>query len=410
MWDLVIRCLWSVLLMHAVPLYSFDWLYYLKHNEVDLGPGVHPWFGSALNHYGSVGVHKRLRSTQQQIDNTNFDWHYYVKHNKLTGILSERSAYRHYQRIGSKKHLDYCKHFTIAILLHLYDLTQTDFFAQKIIKCMHNNPHNKYSIYINIPVTDRLLDHSLQHAENTASIMCTDAMLSSLKKLSPYHDGLITAANAPLLYAIKEHLETLFSPLCSSVNIIFSDNKGMDTGGFLLLLDALHRNAENIDFLIKLHTKSGGQTDVNRDMWRALLLSFLNIRINKLLTEYECIYSCSIDSKYDPCRNYGPYEDKKRRLSAYIGDIDFSKQYTFSAGTMFIVSRKFSDFMKKFDLIKLYEILEEGRIDNGYAHVFERLFGYFFETLHLKKLVLDYYPEDTPDMVLGKSYRPRVVI
>ncbi len=389
------------LLIASALLYPFDPIYYLAHNQANLTIKPYEMFIESICHFGAEGLQKKLRTAPEEIQNTNFDWEYYIEHNHLNHIPSEQKAHRHYRMLGRFKGLSYCKHYTIAILVHFHDLDIIETLLRKIENFIHNNPTNTYIVYTNITITDKIFDQEVRAILPQTPTSQVD--ISLVKKLSPYHDYLITARNAPMLYTLKNYIEAKLRPLASKVRVLFSENRGMDIGGFLLTLDAINKDNVDFDFLIKLHTKKGGpQFPCCGNIWRELLVSFLNIRVNKLLARYECIYSCSIRSEDDPWSDLTDYTTKKNILCNALGNIDRAKPYTFCGGTMFIVSRKFYDFIKKFDLLALYNTyFEQGKPATGigYEHVFERLFGYFFDELHLKKLTLGYYGEDTPPVL-----------
>lgn len=71
-----------------------------------------------------------------------------------------------------------------------------------------------------------------------------------------------------------------------NIQIIFSENRGVDVGGFLLLLDQLIIQNTPHDFIVKLHTKT-------HEKWRNQLLSILDLKTNNILQEKECVYACN---------------------------------------------------------------------------------------------------------------------
>ena len=183
-----------------------------------------------------------------------------------------------------------------------------DEFINKINFFMKNNPTNSYFIKINIPVDDRIFEFT-----NTLSNISKSEEISPtayIKARTPYHNTLINDQNADILFNIACYIEKQLNIPKDRLQIIFSENRGLDVGGFFLLLDQVKREKLNFDFMIKLHTKRfnanhpGEGFGLNFGVgWRNILTSFLNIKINKILRSYECIYSCKLNSSDDNANN-----------------------------------------------------------------------------------------------------------
>ncbi|MGB8468141.1 MAG: hypothetical protein WCE21_03975 [Candidatus Babeliales bacterium] len=302
-----------------------------------------------------------------EIKDTNFDWEYYIEKNQLSNIANEQDAFMHYLSIGKEQNLEYCKSFNITIVLHLYDLTLTDWFIDRINHFIKNNPHNHYSIKITVPVSSNITRFT-QTVETPA--LTSSEIITLMKQSAPYHRYLITEKNAPTLYQIHTYL---YKKLCidpGNIQIIFCENRGVDIGGFFLSLDQIIKKQHPHDFLIKIHSKL-------ETGWRNGLVFFLDMKINKLLRTYECIYT----SKYHfPDQGMSPqriYELQHKFNLQHMGT------FNFAGGTMFIVSSKFTDFMAQYHLLKLYKMLNMGK-HYRYENAFERLFGCIFDYLHLK--------------------------
>ncbi|MCX5925591.1 MAG: hypothetical protein NT124_04845 [Candidatus Dependentiae bacterium] len=376
---------------------AFDCMYYIeKHNLAIPRYG----FGAALDHFAKQGSREGLQTSETQIDNTNFDWEYYVEHNGLIEIKSEDVAYDHYQRYGKWQKLAYCKQFDIVILLHLYDLDIMDEMIGRINYFIKNNPLNTYRIKINVPVDARILKE-ISFYSGATGIQAADAasfLRDKAATLGAEHKELIVSPDySPILYNMYHYLQKAFLLDQAKIQVVFSENRGMDIGGFFVLCDELKKEDKPFDFVVKVHTKKGPSGPLSPfgeqfgQTWRLCLLSFLNIKINKVLRTYDSIYSCKINIMDDPAREDRLFIEKNRELFDLLC-LSKHNQYDFCGGTMFIASHDFINCIQKWDKARLYFLLEKGRTVIGYEHVFERLFGYVNASIGQKALCLDFMP------------------
>lgn len=358
-------------------IYSFDHSYYITHNNLDFDIRN---FSCALNHFATVGRKLGLSATGTYAENTNFDWEYYVTHNQLASITNELDAYQHYVIDGQQQNLPYCKSFDIMILLHLYDLDLMDEIVGKINYFINNNPHNTYRIKINIPITERILelpDFCVDYNDIAESDACTfiESKISTL--CENLHQLIKKPLYASTLYHVHNYLQKSFVLSPQKVQIVFSENKGMDIGGFFVLLDEMNKENTTFDYLIKLHTKRGPLHDhvaYFYQTWRSCLMSFLNLKINKTLRIYDAIYPFKMSSTSDPERDNPVFIEKQQYVHSLV-NIPFGAPYTFCPGTVFVVPYAFFNVIKEWHLKTLYTLLQEGRSESAYEHVFERLFG-----------------------------------
>lgn len=374
----------------AVHINAFDHIYYLSKNNIKVENND---FRLALNHYYQKGCNQGLQTSATQIDNTNFDWEYYVERNGLTEIKSEQAAYGHYQRYGKWQKLAYCKQFDIVILLHLYDLDIMDEMIGRINYFIKNNPLNTYRIKINVPVDTRILKE-INFYGGDMGIKADDAAFFLRDKaavLGAEHKELMVSPDySPILYNMYHYLQKAFVLEQDKIQIVFSENRGMDIGGFFVLLDELKKENKPFDFLVKVHTK--GNKVAGSLIWRSLLVSFLNIKINRVLRMYDVIYSCRLHSIDDPVRYEPIFIEKSTKLWNFFG-MKLGCPYDFCGGTMFVAPYAFFDFVHKWDFSYLYSAtLIKGYNSAGYEHSFERLFGYIFSQMSSKVLCLDYIP------------------
>jgi hypothetical protein len=305
------------------------------------------------------------------IENTNFDWNYYIAKNHIQGIYTEHAAYEHYMKIGKVRGYQCCKKFKILILLHLYNLDLIDELIGQINFFIKNNPVNSYYIKIVIPIDGRLLKCS------SFRTIPENDVTEYIRSKTPYHQQLITPEYAHVLFNIEQYLKKNLQIDIKHIQIIFSENRGVDIGSFFLMLDQVKKENLSFDYMVKIHSK----TNLN---WRKLLLSSLNLKINKLLRLYDCIYTFKVIKTPDPL-----LIDIKNRLNIP----DFSScEYSFCGGTMFIAPYAFYEYIQSWDFVSLFNMLHMGRVaEDSYEHAFERLFGYIFTLLNFKILCHDYY-------------------
>jgi len=372
---------------------SFNHTYYITQHPL---PYTND-FGASLNHFACTGQKQGLPSAATRAPNTNFDWEYYVQHNKLTDIHSEADAYEHYITKGKLEKLDYCKKFDILIALHLYDLDLTDEIIGRINYFIHNNPCNNYRIKINIPISDRLdslgdFSSGYQDMDNQEAITFVKNRMTTLRSISN-HDPIAYEPYARTLHRLAHYVSTSLSLPQENIHIIFSENRGMDIGGFLVLLHEMKKDTTPFDFLVKLHTKKEPSEygDQFGQTWKSCLMSFLNSKINIVLRTYNAIYPCMLNWRNDSERNNPLFMNKKTKLCNIL-NISVANDYNFSAGTMFVVPHVFVTTLQQWNLEQIYSLFELGRVIAGYEHVCERLFGYIGETLCTKIACFDSVP------------------
>jgi hypothetical protein len=257
------------------------------------------------------------------------------------------------------------------------------------------NPLNDYYIKINVPLhTNINLVSLMQSTESARSY-------EEIRAQAPYNPELVTYDNYEKLDCIIMLLKNKLKIKAERLQVIFSENRGVDIGGFILLMDQVIKQNIKHDYIVKLHTKS-------QVRWRDLLTSFLNIRINKLLNYHQAVYSFRLGFKFN-----ASYADINARanianlshLSQILTQLNLPKKdFNYSAGTMFIASSKMTQFFKEYNMINFFKNLnlnKDYKAVNGLIeHAFERFFGYIIDHLNLKVAVIDNY---------SRSYTPVTV-
>lgn len=369
------KCLILMGVFNTLCLRAFDQAYY-QERVGDLTLVNRPW-GVSFIHYLSRGMSKGLLCAKP-IKNTNFDWKYYVRHNNLLlAISNENQAIVHYKEQGKEQNLDYCTYYSFAVLVHLYHIDMLDDFIEQILQCISLNPKNKFFISINIPVAQNLENKFIAPVEEYSK----EQLVAMMASYDYYNFGCVNTTNCEQLYNLREYIVQKLQTDASVIDVMFSENRGVDIGGFLLQMDQLIQKNVPHDFIIKIHTKT-------HTHWRRLLMSILHIRFGVLLSQYEAVYACK--SHFD-FNNPGICE---KNVGVLLKNLNLPKKnFNFSAGTMFIVSNKFTDFFKENKLERFFSKLAPGpaKINGALEHAFERIFGYVIDYIQLKTRIIGLY-------------------
>lgn len=367
-----------ILLLVNFYSYSFDWKYYINKYPDLKKHGINRW-DKAMNHYLNQGLKEGRVGTPDKLEFTDFDQEYYKTENHLN-LNSKAAALEHYQKIGFFQKLPYCQKFTIAILLHLYDLNQINNFIEQINSFMVLNNLNNYYIKINVPIDKNLNNFNAINYTNNNN----PDILNLVRNMSPYHKNLVNQNNCNKLFAIYNYISENINIPRDRIQIIFSENRGLDIGGFFLALDQLIKQDIKHDFIIKLHTKSNTR-------WLKLLNSFLNCKINPVLRKHNGLYSNKILYNFN-----SPLDNDQKKVALLFKTLNLPpRNFDFCGGTIFIAPSAFTQFFKNINLINIFSSLnkytqnnhpQDGKIENAY----ERLFGYIIDSVAPNKYILDY--------------------
>lgn len=374
-------------------LIAFDYDFYInRHRHVPEG-------AAAFFHYLGTGFNQGLQSAKA-INNTNFDWRYYVNINGLN-INCKSDAKAHYKAIGKKQNLKYCKNFKICINLHLYNLGLLDEFISKINYFMKINKLNTFYIKINVPIWDNIDDYK-KNKNLDVNIDFDDKIFNQILNLTPHHKELVTRQNYQVLYDIFQRLRSCFNIDKDRVQVIFSENRGVDIGGFLLLNEQILSEKLDVDYIVVLHSKT-------HDVWRQILTSILKLKVNKLLNYYDYIDACNFVTE-NPCK-FPHFSD----ILDYF-NLPYIDKIHFSLGTTFIVSYKLIEFFRSYNIVNIfdqlsfadafhrnyidtllgydskYEYIDNYNLKRGITreHAYTRFLGYLVSYLGLKQRVIDY--------------------
>ena len=158
------------------------------------------------------------------------------------------------------------------------------------------------------------------------------------------------------------------------------ENKGRDVLPFLQIMNLI--GTDSYKYICKMHTKKSVSND-NGDIWRKLLYYDLigsNKIVKNIIKEFDEDKELGVITgknvildavKYD----FGNMSQVKSLAS--IANLDFLKDYTFAAGTMFWTRSELLDPIVR--LLKDDKFVfekEGGQTDNTLAHAVERFFGF----------------------------------
>lgn len=275
------------------------------------------------------------------------------------------------------------KAYKLVILFHLHNLSLMPEFIKKINYFIKKNNKNDFYIKINVPIDKNINLNNIAKSKAIENLN----IFKDIKKSTPYHSNLVNLNNYQKLYFIKRHLEKSLHITYNKLQIIFSENRGVDVGGFFLMLDQIVKEKLNLDFLVKLHTK----TDTK---WRNRLTSILNLKLDNLLDKYDYIYPCSLPFRWNDNR-----DNRATVFKQLLDQYNLPKmEFNFCAGTMFIISSKIIDFFKPYGFINIFNSMPLGYpkalpgtfynklVTN--VHAYERLFGYLAKHLNLKTKII----------------------
>jgi len=332
---------------------------------------------SAFLHYINHGFHKN-RECAASFENTNFDWQYYIKINNLN-ILTEEEAINHYKNIGKLQNLEYCKKFKICVLFHLYNIELMPEFINKINDFIKRNQFNDFYIKINIPIGSNINKYSTINN----NLEFNNDIFNEILIQTPYHKNLVNSKNYNALHNISKKLYESLNISKDKIQIIFSENRGADIGGTLLLFDQIIKEDLDIDYIVKIHTKT-------HYAWRQILISILNLKVNKLFNYYKYIDTCHFPVMAQP----QDFDFMNKTLIKQF-NLTHNKNFGFSGGTMFITSIEMVNFFKPYNLIDLFNQLNPNDIFHSkpgtkLEHAYERFFGYLSNYLNLKSKVIGY--------------------
>jgi len=188
-------------------------------------------------------------------------------------------------------------------------------------------------------------------------------------------------------------LREIIQKKCPKSKVFQCENRGMDIGPFLFVMNYLIHNKAEYNYYIKIHTKTDSK-------WRNEMIQpiynqlgyFLNTPPKNELELFGSKEQClnvNFDMNYLPIlelikRNYPEHIVKfLDYCSKYNKDVlNCKEQPYFIAGTVFVFNNKYFDLFKQIkDINYEISIMEEGYSVNDFdnprkTHAWEYLFGY----------------------------------
>jgi hypothetical protein len=228
----------------------------------------------------------------------------------------------------------------VVTTLHLFDVTQIDFWITKLNLFTLNNSDILNTIYINIP-NDYNID--------SWNILDIQYNKLDIRYNIEGNDKVVNMCNYIYLKLLNKKIVFIVSP-----------NIGVDIGGYFYCLKEIQKDKLIFDYIIKVHTKT------NQEM-RNKLSSVLHIKIQNI-NNYTSIYPSDnvIDknNKFFICNNIFNIISICRKMLCKT-----SHDFKFVGGTMFIYN-----YTHYLYLIKNLEILTNGlnnldSVDINWCHL-----------------------------------------
>lgn len=174
----------------------------------------------------------------------------------------------------------------------------------------------------------------------------------------------------------SEQLE-IYSKIISkfpSAVILFSENKGHDIGGQLVLMNYWLTTTMFEDEIIFLQTKKSPQHIEGGNEWRRELMRILLPEYNKSIKNDIGMVGSARWLLVDSTHCYHYLQPELNHLCAFCDMNNIEKQnFGFIGGTMFKVKASiYKDFFTKNPPLKIRELM----ISTAYSHAMERLLGF----------------------------------
>lgn len=204
-------------------------------------------------------------------------------------------------------------------------------------------------------------------------------VLEEIAEKIKWAKGFVSKVYVSVPEGMQEKARVILSGLQVDVEIFEVQNHGRDVYPFLLTLPKLRR--DNIDYIVKLHTKKSlHRTD--GDQWRhelyeqLLSKAFLLFSIRTVLLNPNAVLVAP-DNSVVPLNYYwGSNKDRVAELVTRAGlQLSNPKALTFITGTMFFACTKYVDEISALKLSKEDFEPERGQLDGTLAHALERFIG-----------------------------------
>lgn len=207
--------------------------------------------------------------------------------------------------------------FKIAVLIHIFDLSLLSFFTFYLNHLGTLYHHNNFDIYINI-----------------------------VEENNPYKGN--------LRYDVNQHFKAIDNP---NLSYFFTENRGGDIGGFLLLSKYLIELGIDYKYVIFAHSKK-------RSQWRKdLCHCVFNVSFEHLpkMTQMGIISSKKWIMTFDPIQQVDEYRKFRYHLVDLcdIYHLKCDHSWKFVAGTMFVTDIKIIKYIVDHQIDEVYTRLNK---------------------------------------------------
>lgn len=298
---------------------------------------------------------KSLNNLNSMIDNKKNNISILDK--EIVELNNKKINYHHeISKLKNQNERNYQNTRNLAVMVHVYNLD----IWNDIYSYLKNLSNREFDLYINLAANE-----------------------NSIFKTEKYRDFINNLNNVNI---------------SQNIYLTFSDNKGMDIGGFIISYLKMIDLGLNYNSIIKIHTKSN-------DNWRfAMLYALLGTEtiINNNLELIKKNTIGMIGNDLIPLQSIVNI-NSFRYINIYMNifNIQYNNQGHFVPGTIFWI--KGSILKKYFDKNKLYQCYNsfqkdycgsKENIKEGRPHSFERFFGMLVESSGKKSIRFDSNPQD----------------
>lgn len=336
-----------------VPIELFDWEYYVQKNPDLQKAGINN-LEKSYRHWIRYGCHEN-RWIKSKLNGIESQIHLNERHNiQSTNVVS------HIDPI----HLSY----KVAIMIHIFDVTMMRFFVKYIDYLDSRYDYHSFDIYLNV-----------------------------------------VAENQPYTGDLRSYVQSYISQIKRD-NIVcnYSENRGGDIGGFLLLSKAVVKSLINYKYVIFVHSKKKSE-------WRKELCHCIfDIKFEQLenVTDVGIISAKKWVYVFDPNKQVDEVKKFKYHLielsSTY--ELTYDKIWSFIAGTMFLANISIIRYIVSHSVDYVYRSLNRPEsVDINWLLVTDQLKkdrkgttnDYQYRIKYGKSLLSDYMIEHTFERIIG---------
>jgi hypothetical protein len=340
---------------------DFDWEYYMTKNDDIRRAGLCN-LDKCYRHWITNGCHENrwvrsihdMREKQVQLRPNE---HFVINMSSNTSVVNQKKQIE----LG----------FKIAIMIHVFDVTMLRFFISYLNELHQSYSDDNFDIYFNI-----------------------------VEENNPYQGNLQEYVKEQLRCVENQHV------LCD-----YSENRGGDIGGFLLLSKRVIRSSIDYRYVMFVHSKSKKKWRI--DLCRCLFgLTFEQLDKIKdfgMISAKRWIYN------FDPVKQPEEYQRFRYHLvdlcNVYeIPSSSYQNGWQFVAGTMFLLNTKIIQYIVGHNIDHVYcHLNTPSTVDINWVTIVNELRkdmrgtvnDYQYRLRYHKSLCSDYMVEHTYERILG---------